>query len=80
MLWVGGGIIVHGLEEYGLDALGHAIHAAGETVGHALPAGAAVAEWLVSAAAYGVFGLVVGALLIPLVQHVAVPVWRKARA
>ena len=29
MIWVGGGIIVHGLEAYGLPSIGTAIHAAG---------------------------------------------------
>ena len=73
MLWVGGGIILHGLEGYGLSAPAHAIHAAAETVGQALPMVAAAAEWLVAAAAAGVFGLLVGAALIPLVQQVASP-------
>jgi predicted DNA repair protein MutK len=80
MLWVGGGIIVHGLEEYGLTALGHAIHAAAEAVAHALPAAVAgAAEWLVSAAGAGLFGLAVGAATIPLVQHVAVPALARLR-
>ena len=37
MIWVGGGIIVHGLETYGLTSIGHAIHAAGEAAARALP-------------------------------------------
>ena len=28
MIWVGGGILLHGLEGYGLPQIGHAIHAA----------------------------------------------------
>jgi predicted DNA repair protein MutK len=80
MLWVGGGIIVHGLEVYGFTGLGHAVHAAAETVGHALPAMAAAAEWLVTAAAYGAVGLLLGAVLIPLIHHVAAPALRKVRA
>ena len=80
MLWVGGGIIIHGLEEYGLSALGHAVHAAAEAVSHALPAAVAgAAEWLVSAAAAGVFGLAVGAAAIPLVQRVAMPALTRLR-
>jgi uncharacterized protein len=80
MLWVGGGIIIHGLEEYGLSALGHGVHAAAETVAHALPhALAGTAEWLVSAAAAGVFGLALGAAIIPLVQHVLAPVLARFR-
>jgi predicted DNA repair protein MutK len=77
MVWVGGGIVVHGLEEYGFGALGHAIHDAAVAVGHALPAAAGVTEWLVSAAASGVVGLVLGAALIPLVQHIVAPALKK---
>lgn len=79
MLWVGGGIIIHGLEGYGLPEIGHAIHAAAVAVGHALPAGAAVAEWLVAAAAAGVFGLALGAVLIPLVHRIALPALAKLK-
>ena len=79
MVWVGGGIIIHGLEEYGLTGLGHAVHGAAETVAHALPTGGAILEWLVTAAASGIFGLVVGAALIPLVHHVAVPVVNRLK-
>jgi uncharacterized protein len=79
MIWVGGGIILHGLEEYGLAALGHAVHDAAEAVGHALPFGAAAAEWAVTAAASGILGLLVGAALIPFVQYVAAPAWKRLR-
>ncbi len=80
MLWVGGGIIIHGLEEFGLPALGHAIHGVAEAVGHAVSAIAAAAEWFVAAAAAGVFGLAVGAVLIPLVHSVMTPVLKKLKA
>jgi uncharacterized protein len=79
MVWVGGGIIVHGLEEYGMAGLGHAIHAAAEAAAHAVPAMAAVVGWSVSAAASGVFGLAVGAAVIPLVEHVVAPAWQRLR-
>ena len=65
MLWVGGGIIIHGLEHYGISEPGHTIHTVAETVSHTLPALAAVLAWLVTAAASGVFGLLLGAALIP---------------
>jgi uncharacterized protein len=71
MLWVGGGIVLHGLEEYGLGGPAHAIHAAGEAVGHALGALGPPAAWLVAAAASGVFGAVLGALIVPVVARVA---------
>jgi uncharacterized protein len=73
MLWVGGGIIIHGLEEYGLTAIGHAVHAAAAAAGAVLPAIHGAIEWVVTAAASGVLGLAVGAAIIPLVTHVATP-------
>ena len=80
MVWVGGGIIVHGLEEYGLGAIGQALHDAAEAAAHAVPAGLAGAvEWIVNAAGAGVVGLAVGAVLIPVVEHVAAPLWQRLR-
>ncbi|KJB89826.1 DUF808 family protein, partial [Skermanella aerolata] len=80
MLWVGGGIIIHGLEEFGLSGVGHVVHDIAETAGETIPAVAGALEWLGGAVASGLFGLVVGALLIPLVHTVAVPVVARLRA
>lgn len=66
MIWVGGGIIVHGLETFGLDSPAHAIHDAAEAAGHAVPAAAGTVEWLTGAAGAGLFGLAVGGLLVAL--------------
>lgn len=71
MLWVGGGIILHGLEEYGLDAPAHAIHHAAEVVGHALGALGGFAAWLIGAAGAGIVGLVLGGLTAAVVQRFA---------
>ena len=79
MVWVGGGIIIHGLEEYGLGGIAHAVHGAAEAVGRAAPGIAAFSEWAVTAAASGVLGLLVGAALIPFVEHVAAPAYRRLR-
>jgi uncharacterized protein len=79
MIWVGGGIIVHGLEGYGFAWLGHAIHDVAVAAGHAVPALAGLVEWLVSAAASGLVGLVLGAVLIPLVHFIAVPLLKALR-
>jgi predicted DNA repair protein MutK len=80
MLWVGGGIIIHGLEVFGLDAIGHAIHAASDAVAGAVPVVAGAAGWLTGAAASGVFGLAIGAAIIPVVQFTLVPAVRVLRA
>ena len=70
MAWVGGGIIVHAMEEWGSGALPHALHDAAHGVGEALPTGGAVAEWLVNAAGSGVVGLAVGAVIVAVMHLV----------
>ena len=81
MIWVGGGIIIHGLEGYGLTALQHAMHAVAGAAREAVPAMAAAAEWALTAAVSGIFGLLVGAILLPLAEAVLVPVagWTARR-
>jgi predicted DNA repair protein MutK len=80
MIWVGGGILIHGLEEFGWGFLGHLSHDLAAAAGHAVPEGLAGAvEWLVAAAIAGVVGLAVGAALIPLVEHLAAPLVRRLR-
>ncbi|MPZ39145.1 MAG: DUF808 family protein [Rhizobiales bacterium] len=80
MIWVGGGIIVHGLEHYGLTAIGHAIHDAGAWAAHALPVIGAFTEWIVTAALSGLVGLVIGAAAIPLAGYAIAPVWKQVKA
>ena len=80
MIWVGGGIILHGLEVYGPPAIGHAVKAAAEAVAHAFPPLAAILEWAVEAAISGVIGLLVGAASIPVVGFVFAPAWKCAEA
>ncbi|QCI67054.1 DUF808 domain-containing protein [Phreatobacter stygius] len=81
MIWVGGGIIVHGLETYGLPQIAHVIHDAAVAVALVLPTGlAGFIEWLVTAAGSGAIGLVLGALLIPVVGYVLAPAWKQVKA
>ena len=61
MLWVGGGILVHSLAQYGLAGPEHALHAAGVWLAGWLPAVKGFAAWLVEAAGAGVVGVAVGA-------------------
>jgi len=63
MLWVGGGIILHGLEEYQLGALPHAIHGMGKAAAAMAGAAGAFVGWLVEATAAGILGLIVGAVV-----------------
>ncbi len=80
MIWVGGGILVHGLEEFGLGAIAHVIHDAGAAVGQATPVMSGFVEWLVVAAGSGIVGLVAGAVLIPIVSVLLVPAWQGMSA
>ena len=78
MLWVGGSIIVHGLEQLGFGWLGHHIHDWAAAVGHMVPAQfVGAAEWFAKAAMDGVFGFVLGLALIPVAKTVITPVWQS---
>ena len=79
MIWVGGGIILHGLEVYGPPAIGHVVTSAAEAVAHAFPPLAAILEWAVEAAISGVIGLLVGAVSIPVVGFVFAPAWKSLK-
>lgn len=70
MLWVGGGIILHGLEDYGLGALPHAIHALAKAVGGLLGPLAGLAAWALEATAAGVIGLAIGWVVAKVVERV----------
>jgi hypothetical protein len=77
MLWVGGSIIIHGLEELGFGTLGHFIHDIAVDVGHLVSEGLRPAvEWIAKAAMDGVFGLALGLLLIPVGEKIVTPIWR----
>ena len=64
MLWVGGGLIVHGLHEFHLDLVPGAIHHLAASAAQALPAIGAAADWIVNAIGGAIVGLVVGGLIV----------------
>jgi hypothetical protein len=76
MIWVGGGIVLHGLEVYGPPSIGSTVHAAAETAAHALPSAAGALEWIVEAAISGVLGLLIGAATFPIVGFAVAPGWK----
>jgi hypothetical protein len=80
MIWVGGGIIVHGLEAYGMNSVGHAIDSAAEATAHALPFAAGAAKWIVASFLSGMVGLLVGAVSIALIGFAFAPVWKFFKA
>jgi hypothetical protein len=80
MIWVGGGIVVHGLEVYGWHAIGAAIHHVADIAANALPAIGGLTGWIVSAAGAGIVGLAIGAVLIPVMEFAVAPVWRSVKS
>jgi uncharacterized protein len=76
MIWVGGGIIVHGLEEFGAPLLGHTIDHASEIAAHVVPRFSTMVAWIITAVGSGLVGLGVGAAMIPLAEHVSAPAWK----
>lgn len=79
MIWVGGGIILHGVEVYAPPSIGHAVHAVTEAAAHALPSVAGAVKWTVEAAISGVVGLVVGAASIPIIGLIVAPAWKRVK-
>lgn len=79
MIWVGGGIVVHGLASYGLTGIEHVIHDIAGATARLTPVMHGAVEWIVSAAGAGVVGLVIGGALIPLVGYVLAPAWKAAK-
>jgi len=72
MLWVGGGILVHGLEHFELQTVPHAVEWLSHSAG-ALPGIGAAAGWLAFAAGSAALGFVIGAALVA-----ALHVYRRA--
>jgi uncharacterized protein len=75
MTWVGGSIIAHGLVSFGISLPEDTIHHAVDAVKNVAPS--ALLEWLTSTLLQFVFGLICGALTIPLVQFVIAPLIKK---
>ena len=74
MLWVGGSIVLHGLEVTHLWAWPYeTIHNVAAAVAHAVPAAQGFVEWSVTAGLDGVFGLILGVLLIPVATRIIGP-------
>jgi predicted DNA repair protein MutK len=80
MIWVGGGIVLHGLDAYGLGWPAHALHDAGAAVARSVPFAKPMFAWLVEAAGAGVAGFAIGLLAIPLASRVLSPLWRRAKS
>jgi predicted DNA repair protein MutK len=75
MVWVGGGIIVHGLEAFGLTTIPHWVHELAEAAEHAAPFGKAIAAWIATAAASAIVGMLIGGVIVA-----AMHLWQRRSA
>jgi predicted DNA repair protein MutK len=64
MLWVGGGLIVHGLHEFHIAPIPGTIEHLAEGAAHAVPAIGGFLHWLVNAIGGALVGLVIGGLIV----------------
>jgi hypothetical protein len=70
MIWVGGGILLHGLDAIGISAPEHVVaHLAGEAA-RAVPVASGVVHWLIEAGCAGIVGLALGGLVAAVVHVV----------
>ena len=64
MIWVGGGIFLHGMHEYHFTPLPEWLDAASHTAGAAIPAASGLVQWLVHAIGSGGCGLGLGGVIV----------------
>ncbi|NYT42601.1 DUF808 domain-containing protein [Sphingomonas sp. R-74633] len=68
MVWVGGGILLHGLTAFGLNAVPDFVHHLAEGAAHAVPFAGGFVEWLVGAVGSGIVGLIVGGVIVGVIH------------
>ncbi|MBB6014829.1 DUF808 domain-containing protein [Deinococcus radiopugnans] len=64
MLWVGGHIIIDGLDKFGLSWPAHTLHDLALAAGHAIPFAEGVVEWLVETLGSALVGVVLGGIIV----------------
>lgn len=79
MLWVGGGITVHGLQQLGYPAAEEAIHHVAVAAAGAMPAAGGLISWFVQAGLSGILGVAIGWLTDIVYGHGVAPLLKAAR-
>jgi predicted DNA repair protein MutK len=69
MVWVGGSIILHALEQMGWAAPAHMVH----DIAHGVGQGNGALEWVITAGLDGILGLAVGIVTVPVVTRLIAP-------
>jgi hypothetical protein len=74
MIWVGGGIVLHGLHEFHLTPLPGWVDGMAETAAAAAGGAAGAVRWIAHAAGSGLFGVAIGGIIVA--THHAWAAWR----
>jgi predicted DNA repair protein MutK len=69
MLWVGGGILLHGMEDLGAPAIPHFIHDLAHKAGEAAGSIGPVIEWLANAVGASIAGAIIGWVIAMIVRQ-----------
>ena len=69
MLWVGGGILLHGLEDLGLEHPAEAVHHAAEAIAGTMGNAGPLGHWIASAAGAAIAGGLIGIVLVAIVRQ-----------
>jgi len=69
MLWVGGGILLHGIEELGFTTLPHAVHEVSTAIAGNFGPLHPVMHWLSSAIAAAIVGILIGGIIVVIVRQ-----------
>jgi hypothetical protein len=69
MLWVGGGILLHGIEDLGFESFPHAVDDTAASIAHQFGPLKPVMDWFANAFAAAIVGLLIGILLVAIVRQ-----------
>jgi len=69
MLWVGGGILLHGLADLGAGAIPHVVEELAHAIAAPFGALSAIVDWLANALAAAIAGAIVGGLIVLVVRQ-----------
>ena len=69
MLWVGGGILLHGIEDLGFTTLPHLVHELAEEIARGFGRMDGVVSWLTGAIAASILGLIIGGIVVVVVRQ-----------
>ena len=64
MIWVGGGIVLHGMHEFHITPLPEMLDQLSAAAGAAVPGAAGLVSWLTHAIGSGLFGTIIGGVIV----------------